>query len=48
MYYIILEVKWQVGMLIVMLNESSINRSFTNFTEGIDREVICYQLEFGK
>ena len=37
MYYIMLEVKCYAGMLIVLLNESSVNRSFSNSMGGIDR-----------
>ena len=37
MYYAILELKCYAGMLIVLLDDSSTNRLFSNSMEGIDR-----------
>ena len=37
MYYAILEIQYYAGILIVLLDDSSTNRLFTNSMEGIDR-----------
>ena len=40
LYYVMLEVKCQVGMLVVLLDDSSINRLFSNFMKVIDYGIL--------